>query len=131
MAQLELGDVARDALAATMARLLDGAVVTLFERNETMVKPEVIAVLRLGTPAFHPVEDGAIRSRDVKATFALQDGKIGWAVFANPVRANEVIFECDAGVAEGCTLLLNRARVQRGAPVTIKSLTITMARSRE
>lgn len=132
MAEIELAPATADELAWSIAKLVDGphrrvvkaGFLILYEAKGSR---DPIAVMRLSRPAFGSVKNGAITASKIEDGFAAREGRIGWAEVCNSEK--EPVFSCDVGEKDA-TLIVNKAEVENGAPITVKSLTVRMPRSK-
>jgi hypothetical protein len=125
MPKLELSDTARDALATALALMINGGRLSVFERRGDVTP---IGVLRFGRQAFSPARGGVINVNEIENDYASRPGALTWAVVTDS--DDNMIFECDVGESNAM-LIMDRSIVQKGSPISVKSLTIKMPRSRE
>lgn len=119
-----LSELAVNASADAVARLLDGGTLALFDAADRL-----LATLRFSRPAFSPARAGVASARTIEPDpDAAASGTAAW--YRLSTARGETVLEGTAGGpdAEDVELVLNSPEIRQGAEVSVEGYQLTARR---
>jgi|SRR5215470_16868646 len=119
---ISLADLGSNSMLDALAAVMDGGALEILSDNNQ----QVLAILRLASPAAMPAVDGTLELNPIAEEDAAPNS--GNAAFARILtRSGAEVFVCDVGArGSGAVIELNTTRITEGGPLKISSFKLSM-----